>query len=255
MIRQEKDPIWILKGLLLMCLFIVNNAYAQDNKPDFFHRYPTAIKLKAIDTTATSARVYPMAVGISAGTQAFIGADFTVRLHQKVNARVAYHYLTYTFDETVVDFNSADLLLNAKFEQSNIAIFGEYNIAKDRFRLVAWISYAPDNMINFSGILADSIQFQDVLASPEEIGLLGGTIQMGNKIAPYFGIGVGRAIPLKRVGLSADFGTYYKGSPQVELMATNLLRNNVNNEQIIEDAIDFIQWWPVLSVRLAVRID
>lgn len=256
MIRHGKDPKRILRGLLFLSLFLINYALdAQDNKPDFFHRYPTEIKSKAMDSTATINRAYPMAIGISAGTQAFIAGDFTINLRKNVNARLAYHQLSYTFKESVIDFNNAQLLFNAKFQQSNLAVFGEYALAKDKLRLVAGLAYAPDNAMTFNGILADSLQFQDVLASPEEIGLISGTVQMGNKVAPYLGIGLGRAIPLKRVGISADIGTYYKGSPKVDLVATNLLRNNVNNEEVIEDALGFVKWWPVLSLRLAVRIN
>lgn len=241
------------KGLLLISLFFMNyTLLAQQGSSDFFHRKPIEVKVKAKDTTQTKA--YPMAVGISAGTQAFIAADFAINLSSKLNARVAYHQLTYTFQENTFDFNGAELRLNAKFQQNNLSIFGEYMLL-NRLRLVAGLAYAPDNALNFNSMLADSIQVFDFTASPEEIGFIGGTIQLGNKVAPYFGLAFGSAVPQKRVGLSADLGAYYKGSPMVDLVATNVLRNNVNNEQIIEDAIGFARWWPVFSLRLAVRIN
>lgn len=253
MIRHLKGLKWTLKGLLFLSLFLLNSSLnAQKKEPDFFHRYPTEIKRTAKDSSP--ARIYPMAIGISAGTQAFIAADVAINLNAKFNARLAYHQLTYTFQENNIDFNGADLLLNANFKQSNVSLFGEYML-KESLRLVVGLSFAPDNAFSINGILADSIQFQDVLASPEEIGLINGTIQMGNKVAPYFGLGLGRAIPQRRIGFSVDIGTYYKGSPKVDLVATNLLRNNVNNEKAIEDAIGFAQWWPVFSLRLAVRIN
>lgn len=253
MIRHLKSLQGALKGLLFLSLFLLSsNLAAQKKEPDFFHRYPIEIKLDARDSTP--ARIYPMAIGVSAGTQAFIAADLAVNLNAHFNTRIIYHQLTYSFKETMVDFNNAELLLNAKFQQNNLSLFGEYML-KESLRLVVGLSYAPDNAFSFDGILADSIQFQDVMASPEEIGLINGTIQMGNKVAPYFGLGLGRAIPQKRVGISVDIGTYYKGAPKVDLVATNLLRNNVNNEQAIEEAIGFAKWWPVFSIRLAVRIN
>ena len=96
---------------------------------------------------------------------------------------------------------------------------------------------------------------EDIEVSPEEVGFIKGTIQMGSKLSPYFGLGFGRAVPRKRVGIGLDLGTYYKGRPRVDLEATSLLRNNVNNEQVLEDALSFVRWWPVVSFRLAVKVN
>ena len=103
-------------------------------------------------------------------------------------------------------------------------------------------------------VAADSLDFEDITISPDEVGFIKGDVSFENMISPYVGIGFGRAVPQRRVGISLDIGAYYKGSPDVMLEATNLLRNNVNNEQTIEDAISFIQWWPVVSLRLAVKL-
>jgi hypothetical protein len=195
-----------------------------------------------------------MAIGISAGTQAFYAGDFAINLRPKFNARLSYHHLVYSFKETKTDLGDEELLFNAKIHQSNVALLAEYAIVNQRIRLVGGFAFYLDNTISGSGILGDSVLVEDVMASPDEVGFIKGTIQMGNKVAPYMGIAFGRAVPLNRIGLSFDLGTYYKGSPKVDIEATSILRNNVNNEQALEDALSFVKWWPVFSLRLAVKI-
>lgn len=253
MIRPTFGPNWTKKALVYVGLLVsLVNLHAQNTEPDFFHRTPVEVKVKARDSMV--AKSFPMAVGISAGTQAFYAGDFAINLRPHFNARLSYHHLVYTIKETSVDLGDEELLFNAKIHQSNVAFLAEYAIAKQSIRLVGGFAFYPDNTISGSGILGDSIQIEDVMASPDEVGFIKGTIQMGNKIAPYFGLAFGKAVPLKRIGIGLDLGTYYKGSPKVDLEATSILRNNVNNEQTLEDALAFAKWWPVFSLRLAVKI-
>jgi hypothetical protein len=74
-------------------------------------------------------------------------------------------------------------------------------------------------------------------------------------VAPYIGIGLGRATPLHRIGLSADIGTYYRGTPAVDIEGTYLLSNNSLNEAALNDQLKSQVFYPNVSVRLAIRLN
>ncbi|MEO0340863.1 MAG: hypothetical protein AAF242_16840 [Bacteroidota bacterium] len=267
--RPIPKKIWFgrLAGFLLL-LSLPVLMYGQERKqPDFFHRNSgsktvapqveitsdTAGALLDINNAMTP---YPgIAIGLSAGTQNIWGIDAAYQFNRQFAIRAGFNYLAHTFEETKVDAGDEELLFNADFDQNNIMLLGEYSPGKKgKFRLVAGFGFHLNNTISGEGILADSIMIEDIEVSPEEVGFIRGNIQFGSKLSPYFGLGFGRAVPQKRVGIGLDLGTYYKGRPKVDLEATSLLRNNVNNEQVLEDAISFVRWWPVISFRLAVKI-
>ena len=252
---------------LLFFAFLTPNLQAQDI-PDFFRRPSNTKNDKspkkdgmvidamgnAADTSKNSGVPLSFAIGLSAGTNAFIGGDVAIRIANHVNLRAGYNYLEYTFSESSVDLDGETLLFKGNLDQTNMEVLAEYAFAKDKIRIVAGAAYTFNNVMSGEGILADSLAYEDIIITPDEVGFVKGTVSFANMISPYIGIGFGKAIPSKRVGVSLDVGTYYKGSPDVMLEASNLLRNNVNNEQTIEDAMSFIKWWPVVSLRVAVKL-
>lgn len=205
------------------------------------------------------------AIGLSSGTQGLFGADVAVHLLPSVNVRLAYHrtaggqkgvkpdFAAYGFDE----LPNGKVGIDLNYDLSNTALTLEWAPGKKRkFRLQGGLVYAP----NFGGNLTlrylETIVIQnDFTISPDEVGYMKVTSSPKSGIMPYMGIGLGRAVPKKRVGLSLDMGAVYLNSPVIDVEATNLLRENEANEEPLNRNFADYKWLPVMNLRLAVRLN
>ena len=76
-----------------------------------------------------------------------------------------------------------------------------------------------------------------------------------NSVKPYLGIGFGRAIPNRRVGVSFDLGALFHGTPTIK-------SDNAKVQELIDDnldgiATDFLQKlkiYPVMSLKINFRV-
>ena len=87
-----------------------------------------------------------------------------------------------------------------------------------------------------------------------------------NAVRPYFGIGVGRPVPSKRVGFSFDFGVYYTGGWKVYATGRNVedfSKNDYiqltsalvdNKDGGLLDTLAGIPVYPVLRFRLNIKL-
>jgi hypothetical protein len=96
-----------------------------------------------------------------------------------------------------------------------------------------------------------------------------------NSFKPYLGIGFGRAVPRKRIGLQLDLGVQFWGKPELqsnfsyvdrqtgenvtryEAIKKNRITNQDKDYQDLKDAVKTIQKigvYPVLNLRINGRI-
>lgn len=81
-----------------------------------------------------------------------------------------------------------------------------------------------------------------------------------NKVKPYLGIGFGRAVPKRRMGVVIDLGVLFWGTPTVyeNVTGRHLPVGYSDLDKIDKDGImntiSKIKAWPVLSVRLTGRL-
>lgn len=73
-----------------------------------------------------------------------------------------------------------------------------------------------------------------------------------NKIVPFIGVGIGRAVPKKRIGVSAEIGTYYIGSPKLSMEYTGILEITNIDEALpkIEKNMAGYAFLPYLMIKL-----
>lgn len=205
---------------------------------------------------------FHMAVGISTGTNALVGVDLAFHVAPMLNVRVGYNHLTYKALGAKPDFS----MIGLKVPEGKIQVDADVNLSnanlllefapfkKRRFRLVVGASYAPDMYYSSTLSYAGNIALNDMIVSPDEIGMLNVKVTHKSKISPYLGIGIGRAVPTKRVAVGLDLGAYYRDSPVVSIIATKLLAGNVNNETPLNNNLKPYKWFPVVNLRLAVRL-
>lgn len=99
------------------------------------------------------------------------------------------------------------------------------------------------------------MMFGEILLTPEQVGEMDIELAYGG-MAPFLGIGFGRSIPNKRIGLGLEVGSYYIGSPWVNMNASELLEPSASAEQekSLEESFRTLSWLPAVKFRLAVRL-
>ncbi|MDR1023741.1 MAG: hypothetical protein LBL94_10805 [Prevotellaceae bacterium] len=211
------------------------------------------------------------ALGVKGGTTG-IGGDLCVSLHPNIKARLGFSYLWYSYlpdgmESTVTDprdnsehtmgldkiklsFPSANLLVDFFPMRSGIfhvtlgCFFGQNKISA--------LGHVPAGLPQF--VIAD----YGLIPNPD--GSVSADLNIGSSVKPYFGIGLGRTIPKRRVGFKFELGAVYQGK-NLSLTSKNLdhslvasTNKEMNENDIISTAKTYLQLWPVMAFTLTFRI-
>jgi hypothetical protein len=237
-----------------------------------------------------------VSVGVSAGTDG-IGFQVAAPLGNLVTMRVGYSFMPAFKYKKTFDigndpaFTTHDLDLEAKLKMNQFSLlFDYYPFTHSSFRLTAGAYIGNNKIVNAynktpfveasqwgtAGIqLAEGGNVYDKYTIvTDKNGNIEANLKV-NGFRPYIGIGFGRSVPRKRIGLSFDLGVQVWGTPKV---MTNLMYFDGNegefvtrNEKInknkitrtdkdykkIKDAVKTIQKfgvYPVLTFRLNGRL-
>lgn len=199
-------------------------------------------------------------VGASIGTKNYIGADLLINVVSQLHVRLGYNRFEFDFEDvqtSVSGFTNQDLSFTGTIQQSNVEVLFEWGILNGLVRFVGGPVITIDNEIQSDFRLTEDIQINDITIPAAEVGSGDVAVTHSFKVFPYVGIGFGRSLPWRRLGVNLDVGTYYKGTTQVKLGATGLIRANEDNEDIINRNLrdePVSSLWPVVSFRLAYRI-
>ena len=95
----------------------------------------------------------------------------------------------------------------------------------------------------------------DYFLTPDENGNVNGSVTVA-KFRPYVGIGFGRPVPTKsRVACNFDLGVQFWGKPDVVCQGQKLEEEHLDgSDGGIVKTITKLSVWPVLNLRLAVRL-
>ena len=76
------------------------------------------------------------------------------------------------------------------------------------------------------------------------------------KMKPYVGVGFGRAVPKRRLGLNLDFGFMFHGTPEIGSSNPEFAKavNDMLAEEELTEAFNQFDIYPVLSIRLIGRL-
>lgn len=74
------------------------------------------------------------------------------------------------------------------------------------------------------------------------------------RLRPYLGLGFGRSVPRRRVGLQLDLGAIYMGAPS--LSSGNEVAYDGDAQEVMPNGLtlDDFKFWPVASLRLTIRL-
>ncbi len=195
----------------------------------------------------------PLSASLHLGTQG-IGASAKLAIKRQINVRVGFSYLPVSHNmEFKLSGYTSDVKLSSAF--GNVHVLGEYRpFAGSSFRVVGGLAYF------FAGEAKADLQpkgtykFGDIPVSGQQVGKVEGTIDWKG-IAPYLGIGLFNSMPTKKFNVTLDLGTYYLSAPEVTIDGTNMLKDNKDNEPVVEDNLKGYRWMPVMQVNFNYRIN
>ena len=216
-------------------------------------------------------------VGLNSGLYGY-GIQGATSLTPNLKARVGFDFMAYTYTDAV-DFD-ADAVKNGL--ELDYTLPGEFSKSKLQFPNVkAMIDYYPmktgifcftvglylgRNKILLDGNVYDYNQyperplvaFDDILIQPDNNGDFDATLKLGNVVKPYFGLGLGRTIPKKRVGFKFELGVVYQGAFKLE--SKNSVSGDYRAGDFLDDIDDLpvskevLKLWPMLNFTLSYRI-
>ncbi len=171
---------------------------------------------------------------------------------------------------------SSDVDIKAKLKMFNGKILVDYHPWADRsFHLTAGLYIGRDKWITTTGKMEQIVEILDVLKangySNYENQVLyegeGGDYELkgsdirninasfeANAVKPYLGIGFGRAIPKKRIGVAFDLGVFYHGKAKLTSTNENIQKMIESELKGVNETLEKIPIYPVVSLRLTGRI-
>ena len=225
--------------LLVSCV-----SFAQENTDD--------IKPAASMSDASYANKSAIALNLSTTG---IGLEYAYNFQPHLNGRVRFNYFSLSDYQRTITLENKPVLITANTDIMNMDLALEYlPFTKSSFKLVAGAAIFFNAKLNVKVNYEGELEYEDIVLSQEEVGDI--TVDLDQSgFAPYMGLGFGRAVPKNRVGFGIEDGTYYAGSPKVDLSATKMFEPTATEEkEQLEENLSGYQWLPYITLRLAVKI-
>jgi hypothetical protein len=184
------------------------------------------------------------------------GADFATRVNPHLILRAGVNFFQLEGFEVVRELAGRSVLIVASNNTLSFDMMGEYYPwQKSSFKLLFGASYIQSLTANAMIMVTDPMMFGEIELTPEQVGEMEIELAYGG-MAPFLGIGFGRSVPNKRIGLGLEVGSYYIGSPSVNMNASELLEPSASAEQekSFEESLRTLSWLPAVKFRLAVRL-
>lgn len=211
------------------------------------------LSLKTYSQDSTSVSEKKNAFAISFGSPG-LGLEYARKLSPKINAKLVWHSFNLKdFEKEDIEIKDDLVDLLANLEVSIIDVGIEYlPFTNSSFKLTAGLGFLSN--VNANGVVTytEEVVFGDVVVSKNDVGEINGDISWTG-VAPYLGIGFGRAIPKKRLGFGIEFGSYFSSSPDVKLTATELLAPTAEQEDNLREALTSFKFIPRVQLRIAYK--
>lgn len=204
-------------------------------------------------TLAQFVKTNKFAANINLGTTP--GISFVYEPYNKLAVRASYVYLKYDLNQEQ-KISNENILLAGNMDMKAIALSVEYYpFVKSSFKIIAGGSLVQKGFVSVKASPTANYTFGETVFTPEEVGSFLFDLRYDNGFAPFAGIGFGRAVPKKRVGLGFEVGTYYLPKPKVTLSGTERLSSMSEQEPKIQSNMSDWRYWPMLNLRLAIRLN
>ena len=188
-------------------------------------------------------------IGFSGGTG--LGIDYSRMLKvDKLYVTAGFNALLFSIDAIEQEVSGENLLVDTALDFKNLDIKLSYHPFANAFKLVGGIGIFSSSNTNLKTTFKENIKVGDVEFTSEDSGSLNVDINW-SKATLYLGLGFGRAVPNKRWGFAADFGTYFSSSPEITLDATGIIERSKDQEALLNESFKSFKFIPYASFRVS----
>jgi len=214
------------------------------------------IALLAVASSVSAEGNYESGVkmGVIVGTTGF-GTEVAKPLSKNWNFR--FHGTGGDLDKS---FIKSDIQYDADLKLTNIGALVDWHPGGSLFRVTGGGFYTKNKFNVTASLVINGNAIGNNVYTSAEAGSLTGSIETGNVIAPYFGIGYGNRADLDDgLGVSIDLGVMYTGSPKVSLTADGLLASNstfmsdLDEEERNISSSNYFKVYPVTSIGITYK--
>ncbi len=209
------------------------------------NRYLFLVGIVSTLILSTASAADDWGVNLKVGTLG-AGVELSRSLSDKFSVNLGFNSYTNksTRSESGIDYD-------AKLELQSAALLANYHPFRGVFRFTGGVVY-NNNELKLTGkpFAGSTYNINGVAYTAAQVGTLTGKLTF-DKTAPYLGIGWGNR-PGSKLGVSADIGVLYQGSPKLSLSATGAaagLSSDLEQERkSAESDLSDFKWYPVLSL-------
>ena len=214
-----------------------------------------------------------LSVGVSAGTTG-IGVDVAtpVTPHFAIRGGVSFMPGIKISTDVDVELNDPDLgsypsMLDLKGSMSRASgelLVNYYPFLSSSFFVTAGAYFGGSKLVKITG---HSDELKEYVNVGGKAGIVigdqtipvdkDGNIAGGLKAAgfrPYLGVGFGRAVPKKRIGVQFELGVQFHGTPKVYTDAGILGSTSTDGDDSFTKNVDKLTVYPVMKLRLCGRL-
>lgn len=153
---------------------------------------------------------------------------------------------------------ATDSYLNAQPDiySGHVYVLADYHFLKKRWlRATAGLAYAPFQRYAAFFDTDSDLKLGEMTIPKNEFGHTDLEIRW-NRLKPYLGIGIGRQVMQKRVGLGLDLGVFHLGSPKLRLNYEGFLETTTIDEEVlkIQQNMRGYRFYPYLSIQVKYRM-
>ena len=212
-----------------------------------------------------------LSAGVTIGTTG-VGLDLAAPVTDYLQVRAGYNFFSGFKYKEDVDYRAKGKPTRGKTEvegknymSTGHLLLDVYPFPNQTFHATAGFYLGTDEVVKIENTIpvkdfepGEGIVIGDHIVGFDSEGYAHGCIKV-QKFRPYVGIGFGRAVPRKRIGVSGDFGVQFWGKPKVYEKQTGM-DLEVKKEDLGEDSnkyydvISKFSVWPVLNFRFTVRL-
>lgn len=198
-----------------------------------------------------SIKVRKNAIGFSLGLPGF-GFDYARKLSPKLSAKFRYNsFKVDEYDAGEIDVNGNMVNGSISVQVNTIDFLVEFLPFKNSsFKLVGGLGIINKMNIDIFMVYDNAVTFGNVVLDKEDYGDVNLGFNWDSSVAPYLGLGFGRAVPNSRFGFGIEAGSYFTSSPVMTLEATKLLAPTADQIEEVNETFKTWKYIPLIQFRL-----
>ena len=180
------------------------------------------------------------------------GIEVSHQFFSKVAVRAGGTYLPLNGLDFTVEDETVDVGFTVDAKLRSVYVLADFMPIGGFIHLSAGLVYNAVQ-VDGAGKPLQDYQLEARTFSKDQIGSVGVSLSYATKIAPYVGIGLVNVASGGTLGFTIDGGVIFSGPLTVDFTATGMLEPTGEQDDVIQEALDGVKIYPVISLGLVIR--